>query len=95
MEPEPDRPGPLKAKEFVTKAEMEREKFRFSLAFWLVFSLMASILIHYATVLVLELSDKSKAVEGLTQIFHSWLPVISGFVGSAVGYYFAKHGTVK
>jgi hypothetical protein len=60
------------------------------LAYWLVIVLGGSIVIHYATVLVLEMYGYHKAVESLEKIFNSWLPVISGLVGAATTYYFTK-----
>jgi hypothetical protein len=95
LPPEPDKTVALKAKEFVTKADEAREQFRYSLAFWLLFAMLASFVMHYTTVLVLELTDRGDAVDSLTQIFHSWLPVVSGFVGTSVAYYFAKQGTAR
>lgn len=60
------------------------------LAYWLVVVLGASIAMHYATVLTLELNAHHSAVESLEKIYNSWLPVISGLVGGAATYYFTK-----
>lgn len=60
------------------------------LAFSLVVVLAITIGIHYVTTIILELSGHHEAVESIEKIFNSWLPVIAGFVGGAVTYYFTK-----
>lgn len=60
------------------------------LAFSLVVVLAVTIGIHYLTTIILELNGHHNAVESIEKIFNSWLPVIAGFVGAAVTYYFTK-----
>lgn len=60
------------------------------LAFSLVVVLALTIAIHYVTTIILELNGHHDAVESIEKIFNSWLPVIAGFVGAAVAYYFTK-----
>jgi hypothetical protein len=43
---------------------------------------------HYACVAILEWN--SKKTEGVSNAFHTALPVIAGLVGSAVTYYFTR-----
>jgi hypothetical protein len=80
--------------EYDKKVEFHEEQHRADtarrLAYWLVIILGGSILAHYITTLVLEIYGKRDAVESLSQIFNSWLPVISGLVGGATTYYFTR-----
>ena len=79
-------PDIIQPNSFVSNASKEK----FALAFWLILTLLLSVLVHYSATVVLEWNDKGKASESLSRIFHAWLPVISGFVGSAVAYHFTK-----
>ena len=60
------------------------------LAYSLVWILGGTILVHYSSVLILELKGRTEAVEGLARIFNVWLPVISSLVSAAVTYYFTR-----
>ena len=60
------------------------------LAYWLVVVLGATMLVHYSSVMFLEIQGKHEAVESLNSIFHAFLPVISGLVGGATTYYFTQ-----
>jgi hypothetical protein len=60
------------------------------LAYWLVVVLGATMLVHYASVMFLEIEGKHEAVESLSSIFHAFLPVISGLVGGATTFYFTQ-----
>lgn len=60
------------------------------LAFRLIWILVGSGFLHYAVTAYLRYYEKNDAAENLSQIFEVWLPVISGFVGSTVAYYFSK-----
>ncbi len=60
------------------------------LAYSLVWILGGTVLVHYITVLVLEVRGRSGAVDSLGRIFNVWLPVIASLVSAAVTYYFAK-----
>lgn len=60
------------------------------LAYWLVGLLGATILVHYICVMILEVEGKHEAVESLSSIFQSFLPVISGLVGAATTFYFTQ-----
>jgi hypothetical protein len=48
-----------------------------------------SLVAHYIVVTIFVARGNMAAVESLQNIFHAWLPVISGLVGAAVAYYFA------
>jgi hypothetical protein len=55
---------------------------------WLLIILAGGIALQYVCVMVLiwfKRDDGAKVVEDL---FHSWLPVVSGLAGGAVTYYF-------
>lgn len=60
------------------------------LAFLLVWVLVVSFILHYLAIVVLSWMEKASAVDTLSSLFGVWLPVISGFVGGAVTYYFTK-----
>ena len=60
------------------------------LAYWLLVILVVSFVVHYVAVIILSLYEKREAVEALSSLFGSWLPVMSGFVGGAVTYYFTR-----
>lgn len=52
--------------------------------------LVVSFVVHYIAIIVLSLCEKTKAVEALSSLYGNWLPVMSGFVGGAVTYYFTR-----
>jgi hypothetical protein len=60
------------------------------LAYSLVCILGGTVLVHYATVLILVLKGKPEAIQNLNQIFNVWLPVIASLVSAAVTYYFTR-----
>src|SRR5437899_6149381 len=60
------------------------------LAIMLICILGGTWVIHYGVVVVLLVTDNSKGIEELGKVFHAWLPVLSGFVGAAITYYFTK-----
>ena len=60
------------------------------LANWLVGVLVVSFVVHYVAIILLSLNEKKEAVEALSSLFGTWLPVMSGFVGGAVTYYFTR-----
>jgi hypothetical protein len=65
------------------------------LAVALLVILSGTILVHYACVMILIFTgfagpeDVARIVE---DVFHSWLPVLSGLAGAAMTYYFTKDG---
>lgn len=56
----------------------------------LIWMMAVGLLLHYAAVMALEWAGKHEAVKSLEDIFHAWLPVLSGLVGAAVTYYFTR-----
>ncbi len=60
------------------------------LANWLLVILGASFVVHYIALTILSLNEKTETVEALSSLFGTWLPVMSGFVGGAVTYYFTR-----
>lgn len=60
------------------------------LAFSLVAILVLTLLFHYVATLILSCYEQAEAVKVLGEVFDKWLPVITGFVGGAVTYYFTK-----
>lgn len=59
---------------------------------WLVGILAGSIILQYGCLMVLIFFRHDDAIKILDDTFHAWLPALSGFVGAAVAYYFAKNG---
>lgn len=62
------------------------------LAGWLLAILGGTVLIHYTCVMVLIFTGHTDGATILEDLFHSWLPVLSGLAGAAVTYYFTKDG---
>ena len=60
------------------------------LAFLLVAILVLTLVLHYIATLILSCYKQAETVQVLGEIFDKWLPVITGFVGGAVTYYFTK-----
>jgi hypothetical protein len=60
------------------------------LAFLLVLVLVLSFVLHYSAIIVLSVYGRTETVEALSSLFGVWLPVMSGFVGGAVTYYFTR-----
>tara|TARA_Y100000310_G_scaffold337209_1_gene423688 strand:+ start:3729 stop:3992 length:264 start_codon:yes stop_codon:yes gene_type:complete len=60
------------------------------IAFLLIWIFIITFAIHYACIFTLSLLGKELAIEAIAQLFGMWLPVVSGFVGGAVTYYFTK-----
>ena len=67
-----------------------REKTASNLAFLLVTILVVTLVLHYIATLILSCYEQAETVQVLGEIFNKWLPVITGFVGGAVTYYFTK-----
>lgn len=87
MEREDDLKQPV---DFVEQAKTTREVLTGDMAQLLIRALLVSIILHYGTIGVLEWNGKTAAVESLSRVFQIWLPVLSGFVGSAVTFYFRQ-----
>ena len=60
------------------------------LAYLLVIMMALSVVGHYIAVIILVMRGNQAAVGLLSDIFTTWLPVISGLAGSAVTYYFTR-----
>lgn len=60
------------------------------LAKWLLILLAGTVLIHYTCLMILILYRRDDGIKILEELFHSWLPVLTGLAGSAVTYYFTK-----
>lgn len=60
------------------------------LAYLLLIVLVLSFAIHYSAIVYLSINEKKDTVEALSSLFGTWLPVMSGFVGGAVTYYFTR-----
>ena len=60
------------------------------LAILLIAMLGITVVTHYIVVAILVIRGKDVAAEALNRVFNIWLPVISGLVGAAVGYYFGR-----
>jgi hypothetical protein len=58
-----------------------------TLAFLLVATLVLSYVVQNGLVVLMSFYNKPEAVATLEHIFNQWLPVLSGLVGTAVGFY--------
>jgi len=65
------------------------------LAFLLVWVLVLSFVLHYSAIIILGVYGKAETVETLSSLFGVWLPVMSGFVGGAVTYYFTREKSAR
>jgi len=65
------------------------------LAFLLVWVLILSFVLHYSAIIALSAMGKKETVDALSSLFGVWLPVMSGFVGGAVTYYFTREQSQK
>lgn len=69
-----------------------REKTARFIAILLIAILTLSVVFHYAMVIICSLCFENLDIQKLSQIYDGWLPVISGFVGAAVTYYYTQGG---
>jgi len=68
----------------------EQAKTTSYLSYALIATLILSVIGHYAVTLVLHLSGKIEVAKALSDIYEKWLPVITGFTGSAVTYFLTR-----
>jgi hypothetical protein len=68
----------------------EQAKTTSYLAYALIATLLLSVIGHYVATLALHLSGKSEVATALSDIYEKWLPVITGFTGSAVTYFLTR-----
>jgi hypothetical protein len=79
-----------RADESIAAEERIRAKTARFLTFLLVWMFGISFALHYVATAVFRQWGDEKVVEALGEAFQVWLPVISGFVGSAVTYYLTR-----
>lgn len=60
------------------------------LSILLIWILAVSAAVHYLLSAAFSQWGDEKAVETLAGIFDVWLPVVAGFVGSAITYYYTR-----
>ncbi|MDQ2949947.1 MAG: hypothetical protein M3Y27_29090 [Acidobacteriota bacterium] len=70
------------------KGVFDIKKHRGRITVWLIALLTFIIVGNYICILVMEWNGKKP--ESLNNAFNASLPVVSGFVGSAIAYYFTK-----
>ena len=70
--------------------QKHRAKTASYLAYILLALLASTFVLHYITTLILCCYGQAETAKSLGQIFDKWLPVITGFVGGAVTYYFTR-----
>jgi hypothetical protein len=58
-----------------------------TLAFVLVGMLAGSFAVHEGLVVLMTFHNRCEAIPTLEHTFNQWLPVLSGLVGTAVGFY--------
>lgn len=73
-----------------TVAEQHRANTARYLALALVIILAMSIVLQYASTMVLIYTGKADAIPNLDKMFNILMPVLSGLVGGATTYYFTK-----
>ena len=61
---------------------------RLALVMVIVFG--ASLLGHYIAVAIFAARGNTAVVEALQNMFHEWLPVLTGLVSAVLSYYFAE-----
>lgn len=83
---EPDR-GTISIDDEIRKKKADTAR---HLAYLVIWALLLSILVHYGFVFGLELAGQSTVAEKLDDLFRIWLPVISGFAGSATTYFLTR-----
>lgn len=70
------------------------EKHKLTTARWLAYALIGilagSFIIHYAVMTWLASQNKTEAMGVMENTFSAWLPVISGFAGAGVTYFFTR-----
>jgi hypothetical protein len=90
-ESEPTEGGEVKGlRDLTFEPAKHRAQTARTLAYLLVITLASSIVLQYVSVLYLVCLGKPEALENVSKIFNSWLPVISGLVSGAATYYFTK-----
>lgn len=76
--------------EVAWRAEKHHAETASHLATILVWVLVLTFVAHYLAITIFSWAGKESTVETLSSLYGVWLPVISGFVGGAVTYYFTK-----
>lgn len=61
-----------------------------NLAYALVAVLAASVVAHYIMVSSFAVNGNAEAISSLSDIFQTWLPVISGLASSGVTFFFTR-----
>ena len=72
------------------KIKAQRAKTKRTLAYLLIGVLFFSFGAHYGITTWLLLNEKASVAEALSRIFNTWSPVIAGFAGAAVTYFFTR-----
>ena len=67
-----------------------RDVSRANLAKLLVALMGISVIVYFIALTVAIARGSTEAIETLRNAFNAWLPVMSGFVGAAIAYYFTK-----
>jgi len=70
---------------------VDKDKLTANLALLLILALILGIIAHYAVLLIVLWNGKKELIDPLNRVYESWLPVLSGFVGSAVAFYFRQN----
>ena len=75
-----------------TDKSVERYKARTTrwIAYLLIGIFGLSFVIHYVVIIHLATSNQNAAVEIAERTFGAWLPIVSGFVGATVTYFFTR-----
>lgn len=76
--------------EVTWRAEKHHAETASHLASILAWVLVLTFVAHYVAITCFSWAGKNSTVDALSSLYGIWLPVISGFVGGAVTYYFTK-----
>lgn len=76
--------------DYAYKIKEQRAKPTRTLAYLLLLVLFSSFVGHYGITTWLLLNEKASVADALNRIFNTWIPVVSGFAGAAVTYFFTK-----
>jgi hypothetical protein len=62
------------------------------ITFVLLWITALSVFAHSAVVIVSHFLGRPDVANALSEVFRVWIPLLAGFLGSALAYYFAQRG---
>lgn len=70
--------------------EKDRADMAIRLARLVIWALIATVAVHYGSTTALNIFGYGTVAERLSEIYGTWLPVISGFSGSAITFFLRR-----